>query len=273
MTRMFFYTIAVLQVMFLLIITVVQKQQNNALLSLAPLSNKAYAGNDSQIIEILQQIKHYNDKDDIKSTAEVLKRAYKFFINDNLSTKALKAELIKYFKDEIAIGTNAIAQNEHNIDGYLKAAKPMALSGDYFYAMELLTRGVIKNPESIKLWNMIGTLEWHRSKDKEALSVFKHILQLKPTSAEAHINVAKILYRTKDSAIKNLDKGLEHAQKSVSIDSDNADYLNALADILFLQGKKSEAISAIKKAIKIDPNETYFVAQLQRFEGKEIKFQ
>ncbi len=69
----------------------------------------------------------------------------------------------------------------------------------------------------------------------------------------------------------NLKEAEEMARSGVALapaGPDRAMVSDTLAEILFVQGKKAEAITAIESAIQDDPNKKYYKEQLERFRGQ-----
>jgi len=63
-----------------------------------------------------------------------------------------------------------------------------------------------------------------------------------------------------------LDWGFQNAQKAVLLDSENAAHQDTLAEVYFQLGKKTEALEAQKKAVRLAPNKTYYQKQLKRIQ-------
>lgn len=69
-----------------------------------------------------------------------------------------------------------------------------------------------------------------------------------------------------------LDKALASAQKAVQLKKDDPELLDTLAEVYFKMGKKQDAVSTIEKAIQLNPDESYFKTQKEKFlKGEEEK--
>ena len=67
----------------------------------------------------------------------------------------------------------------------------------------------------------------------------------------------------------NLSKAQRLSQKAVKADPQNHKYLDTLAEVYYVRGKKDKAIETIKKALEIDADNRLYKQQLWRF--KHIK--
>ena len=69
----------------------------------------------------------------------------------------------------------------------------------------------------------------------------------------------------------NLDKAKILSDKTISAHPDEPGYIDTLSEIFYVQGKKDLAISNIRSAIKLDPNESYYKKQLWKFKNIDPK--
>lgn len=63
-------------------------------------------------------------------------------------------------------------------------------------------------------------------------------------------------------------EAVEAAERAVALRPDDANILDTLAECYFRDGRAAEAVTTIERAIKIDPESTYFKEQLERFKAK-----
>lgn len=73
------------------------------------------------------------------------------------------------------------------------------------------------------------------------------------------------------SCRRQLDKGLEHAQKAVALAPGQAGYFDTLAEVYFQRGDKDKAIDTIRKCMELEPQTVYFQKQLKRFQAGDPK--
>ena len=91
---------------------------------------------------------------------------------------------------------------------------------------------------------------------------YQKLLALYPESALHHNNYAWICAKCS----RNVDESLQHALDATRLRPGNSSYLDTLAEIYFLQGKKKEAIELAEKCIQIDPTKIHYRRQLERFQ-------
>ena len=83
-----------------------------------------------------------------------------------------------------------------------------------------------------------------------------------PRSAGLHNAVAWMLAR----CARKLDVALEHAQKGVDLEPNNAAILDTLAEVHFQLGQKDKAIEALRRCIALEPDNARHKLALTRFE-------
>jgi tetratricopeptide (TPR) repeat protein len=66
---------------------------------------------------------------------------------------------------------------------------------------------------------------------------------------------------------RNLDAGLQHAEKAVELAPNHAGYLDTLAEVHFQRGNKGKAIALQKRVIELEPKKAYYRKQLERLEA------
>ncbi len=88
-----------------------------------------------------------------------------------------------------------------------------------------------------------------------------------PNSAWAHNSLAWLCASTR----RQLDEGLEHAQKAVTLDPGNAGYHDTLAEVYFQRGDRDKALAESKTSIRLDGQRRYFRKQLARIEAGDPK--
>lgn len=107
-----------------------------------------------------------------------------------------------------------------------------------------------------------------RKKDADELfestkAVYETIVKGHPKAALAYNRLAWLAATCR----RDLDRGLAVARKAVELAPDNADYYDTLAEVLFQSGKKTEALEAQKKAMKLAPKRKDLEKQLKRIEA------
>ena len=147
---------------------------------------------------------------------------------------ALSDAQIAQKKYDLAVETilNAIKINPKNSVSLFAACKVYSKKRFYTIAIEHCERALILNPKGI---NLMNRLAW--------------------------------LYAKK--SIK-LELALELINKAIKVSPKRADFIDTLSEVLFIQGKVVMAESAISKAIKLKPNNSYYKQQLRRFKNSRL---
>jgi tetratricopeptide (TPR) repeat protein len=109
---------------------------------------------------------------------------------------------------------------------------------------------------------------------KEADELFAHcrdlhekLCQEYPKSAREHNSLAWLSACCR----RELDKGLEHAQKAVALAPDSAGYYDTLGEVYFQRGDKEKALAAARKSVELAPKVVYYKRQLKRIEAGDPK--
>ena len=100
-----------------------------------------------------------------------------------------------------------------------------------------------------------------------ALSDYKSALNLKPNDASIHNNLAWLYATAKDEKFQDKSKALEHAKKAADLTKQrNAEILDTLARVFYVNGKVKQAIETEKKAIELNPDNEEFKKNLEMYE-------
>jgi Flp pilus assembly protein TadD len=70
---------------------------------------------------------------------------------------------------------------------------------------------------------------------------------------------------------RELDRGLEHAQKAVALAPDGAGYHDTLGEVYFQRGDKDKALAEARKSVELEPKSEYYKRQLKRIEAGDPK--
>lgn len=96
----------------------------------------------------------------------------------------------------------------------------------------------------------VGAVYYEQGNFEKALTIFEGLVELDPTSADAHTALAGVLTQTHEN-----DRALEHLEKAIELDDKQiANFVNR-AEVLIRKQRLEEAIADLKTAIELDPNE------------------
>jgi len=88
-----------------------------------------------------------------------------------------------------------------------------------------------------------------------------------PKSARAHNSLAWLSACCR----RDLDSGLEHAQKAVALEPSAAGFLDTLGEVYFQRGDKEKALAAARKTVELEPRMGYYKRQLKRIAAGDPK--
>jgi tetratricopeptide (TPR) repeat protein len=94
-------------------------------------------------------------------------------------------------------------------------------------------------------------------------AIHEKLCQEYPNSAREHNSLAWLSACCR----RDLDQGLQHAQKSVALTPDSASVHDTLGEIQFQRGDKDKALAEAKRSIELAPKSPYYRRQLKRIEA------
>ncbi len=116
-------------------------------------------------------------------------------------------------------------------------------------AQEVQLRNVIQRCPYYPAYLSLGKILHKQGKIKEAQDILYELLELKPNSGKAHVELA-LIYRQ----LRNNEKYIEHLSKSLSIyPTSSIEPYGALAEAYGFAGKPDKAIRTLYQATKIFP--------------------
>jgi len=120
--------------------------------------------------------------------------------------------------------------------------------------------------DNADLYGMLGDLYFGRNSLQQAATAYQTALDLKPDNAIILNNYAWLLATGEDPSIRNAELALALAQKAAAIEQ-SPHILDTLAEALFLNGRRVEAIDAAKSALdSAKTNRDYYKKQLEKFQ-------
>ena len=101
-----------------------------------------------------------------------------------------------------------------------------------------------------------------------ALKDYTSALGMNPKDASVNNNLAWLYATSKNAQIQDKAKALEHAKKAAEISNyRQAEILDTLALVYFINGIMKEAVEAEQKAVKLEPGNEGFKKKLEKYEG------
>jgi len=93
----------------------------------------------------------------------------------------------------------------------LEQAKKDMGDGRYANALQTLQKLVETEQDNYEAWFLFGVAQVHEQRDHQAIEAFRHVIELRPTLAEPHNNLAAVYNNLGDTkaAIKELETALE----------------------------------------------------------------
>ena len=108
---------------------------------------------------------------------------------------------------------------------------------------------ILKYPNSIFLWNILGASNARLKKLNESEKCFYTSIKLNPNFIEGHYNLGKT-----QKELGKLSEAILSYKKAIEIKPDFAEFYNEIGGAQIELGKISEGVSSYKKAIEIKPD-------------------
>ena len=134
-------------------------------------------------------------------------------------------------------------------------------------ALEMLLAVSNKEPENADLLFEVCNVYTKKGYFTKATGYCEKMLELKPGVYEA-MNRLAWLYAKKQ---KNLAKALDLSSQTLKAFPKRPEYIDTLSEIYYVQGKSEEAITKIKEALNLVPNDPYYKQQLWKFKNVKPK--
>jgi tetratricopeptide (TPR) repeat protein len=126
---------------------------------------------------------------------------------------------------------------------------------------------IIMDPRMSSAYVYRGLCREYLKMYKDALNDYTKALELKPTDAAIHNNIAYLYISANDESFREKTKALEHAKKAAELSKEkNAEILDTLARACFINGQIKEAIDIENKALKLEPYNDKFNGRLREYE-------
>ena len=145
-------------------------------------------------------------------------------------------------------GTNRPTIQEPPID-QLQGLVKLYTQGQFKQAQIQASELLKQYPQSIILYNILGSANKSLGKLDDAIEAYKKALSIKPDYAEAYNNMGVTLQEQ-----GKLKEAINAYKKAISIKPDYAEAYNNMGNAFKLQGKLDDAIEAYNRALSIKPD-------------------
>jgi rhomboid protease GluP len=139
-------------------------------------------------------------------------------------------------------------------------------SGDQAKARELLDAVRKENPPDAESQEQLADLCAKLKLYADAIERYQRTLQLAPTLAVAHNNLAWLYATAEDPEFRNPAQALEHAQRAVALSrSRQPEYLDTLAEAWYVNQKYAEAVKVETQALALAPDNDEYQDHMARY--------
>lgn len=157
---------------------------------------------------------------------------------------------------------------------HLNRARAFAAAGKFDEARKAAELALTLTPGNINVPIQLVPVLDKAERKADADALFSQVLAVHeklcgefPRSAVQHNSAAWMCAACQ----RELDKGLAHAEKAVTLEPKHAGYLDTLAEVHFQRGGKEKAIELMKRCQELEPANEYFKRQRHRFEAGDPK--
>lgn len=175
----------------------------------------------------------------------------------------------KEYSAAIAYYTRAINVSPFEPDHYYYRGLAWYKKGNMEKAGKDFDKVIILDPRWRSAFIYRGLCSMKTDNYAGALSDYQSALNLKYDDANVHNNLAWLYATATDEKFRDTIKALEHAGKAAALSQEkNAEILDTLARVYFINGKVSEAITTQKKALALEPDNLKFQKNLEQYENE-----
>jgi tetratricopeptide (TPR) repeat protein len=194
-------------------------------------------------------------------------RAYQNAVNagkTSLNKKDYQAAIEHY--------TKAIEMSPFVGSHYFDRGVAFYRKGDLQKAIEDFEKLIILDPRSSSAYVYRGLCKLKGGDYQGALGDYSKGLELNPKDPSIRNNLAWLYATAKDEKFQDKLKALEHASTAAELSNErNAEILDTLARVYFMNGKINDAVETAKGALKLEPNNERFKENLKEYEKTMAK--
>ncbi len=168
--------------------------------------------------------------------------------------------------DAIDEFTQALRLDPDSVDAQIGLAGAYQDGGDLAAAQKIWDALAKKNPRSIEAQEAIAELLAGQKLYQQAIAQYQKVLRLSPNLALAHNNLGWLYATADDPKFRDPAAALEHARKAVLLSGGRQpDYLDTLAEALYVNGKYAEAVKVETQTLELAPGNKDFEEHLERY--------
>ena len=168
--------------------------------------------------------------------------------------------------DAIDEFTQALRLSPGSADAQIGLAGAYQEGGDLAAAQRIWETLAKKNPRSVEPQEAIAELLAEQKLYQQAITRYLTVLRLAPNSALAHNNLGWLYATADDPKFRDPAAALEHARKAVMLTAGRQpDYLDTLAEALYVNGQYAEAVKIETQALELMPGNKEFQAHFVRY--------
>jgi len=172
------------------------------------------------------------------------------FIKDNNFDKAIEELKVTIGLDPEAIEPHAILALIYSLQNKADLA-----TSEYELTLKIASK---KQPTNIDIYKSLGQVYLQQRNFQAAENIYRNVIDLAPTDAQAHFYLGAIYYE-----LKNKVTAEKELKKAIEANSEYAQALNFLAYFYIEENKNlDQAEVMINKALKMDPNNGAYIDSL-----------
>ncbi len=124
------------------------------------------------------------------------------------------------------------------------------ISEDYHKAYCYYRKSLRKEPKNISALDALANLCARLNREEEAFNIFRRIIKIDSTNANA-LNYVGYTFAEKNDS---LEYALELINKALAIDANNGYYIDSRGWVYYRMGKLDRALSELKRAVELTPD-------------------
>ena len=151
---------------------------------------------------------------------------------------------------------------------HLRAGILQEQKGALFKASQHYQTALDAYPDSFRILFRMSIVSMNLMKEEEAIRIHQKMIELRPEHALSLNNLAWLYLTAQDSRLRNTEKALELALKSVELEA-TIDHMDTLAEAYFQSGQAAKAIETLRKGAR---QATYPKSRERYLKGQYLRF-